>query len=269
MNNLVYFRMVWKMNRGFALFSMISLGILQILVLYLITTFDTQLMLNSIVGQMPEKFKMFLNESFFNTLTLNGAAGFGYNHPIVIALIVVNAVNIPVRHISRELESGTIELLLAQPFKRESLILTLWISGLFILGLIVLAAFLSSVYAIQFFHNLSGEIFYRVFQISVNMWLFAAFIMSMSLFICVVSRGGGMTGNISAMIVFVFYLVFVISQLWDELKFTQIFNIFNYYEPSRLMLKQGHFLKDNLVFSMLILIFTAGSVWFFRRRDVP
>lgn len=269
MNNLVYFRMVWKMNRGFAIFSMISLGLLQILILYLVTTFDTQSMLNSIVGQMPEKIKFFLNESFFNTLTVKGAAGFGYNHPMVIALMVVNAVNIPVRHISRELESGTMELLLSHPVRRQSLVATLSLSGLIILGLIVLVAFLSSLYGIYLFHTLTWKLTFRVFQISINMWLFSACVLTLTLFICSFSPGGGFTGNLSAMIVFLFYLVFIVSQLWDKLKFTQPYNIFNYYEPSKLMLKQGHFMMDNLVFSALILVFLAGSVWVFGRRDVP
>jgi len=269
MNSLVYFRMVWKMNRGFTLFSMISLGALQILILYLVTTFDTQSMLNSIVGQMPEKIKFFLNESFFNTLTVKGAAGFGYNHPMVIALMVVNAINIPVRHISRELENGTLELLLSHPFKRELMIVTLWFSGMLILGLIVLMGFAGTVYAIHTYHEFSWELFYRVAQINVNMLLFSGFIMTMTLLICSLGKAGGITGSISAAIVFIFYLIFIISQLWDELKFTQPYNFFTYFEPSKLMIGQGHFWKDSAVFSALILIFMVGSVWIFGKRDVP
>ncbi len=261
--------MVWKMNRGFAFFSILSLAAFQILILYLITTFDTQAMFSSILGQMPANIKMFLSNGFLNTLTVEGGAAFGYNHPIVIALVVVNAINVPVKHVSRELESGTMELLLSHPFKRQSLIITLWISGFIILGLIALAGFLSSVYGIYLFHTLTWKLTYRVFQISVNMLLFSACVMTLTLLICTMSRGGGVTGNISAAIVFVFYLVFIVSQLWDKLKFMQPYNLFNYYEPSKIMLKQGHFMVDNLVFSSLTVVFLLGSVWFFGRRDVP
>jgi ABC-type transport system involved in multi-copper enzyme maturation permease subunit len=181
----------------------------------------------------------------------------------------VNAINIPVRHISREIENGTLELLLSHPFKRESMIVTLWFCGMFLLGLIVLAGFAGTIYAINTYHGLSWEIFYRVAQINVNMLLFSGFIMTMTLMMCSLGKAGGISGNISAAIVFVFYLIFIISQLWDKLKFTLPYNIFTYYEPSKLMLKQGNFVVDNLVFSALILVFLAGSVWVFGRRDVP
>ena len=79
MIKLVYFWLIWKNNRGFAIFSMFFITSLQFLILYLITTIDTVAILTVILEQLPEKMRIFLNDSFFSTLTFDGAAAFGFN----------------------------------------------------------------------------------------------------------------------------------------------------------------------------------------------
>ncbi|MCD4681986.1 MAG: hypothetical protein K8R86_01775, partial [Bacteroidales bacterium] len=101
MNKMGYIRLIWRNNRGFAIFSMVFITLLQFLILYLVTTFDTLAIVSAILEQIPEKMRMFLNESFFNMLTFDGAAAFGFNHPLVLAVLAINAINIPVHHISR------------------------------------------------------------------------------------------------------------------------------------------------------------------------
>jgi len=38
--------------------------------------------------------KVFLQDSFFSMLTYDGAAAFGFNHPIVLTLLVITAINV-------------------------------------------------------------------------------------------------------------------------------------------------------------------------------
>jgi len=269
MNPLSYFGMVWKTNKSFALFTMGLLVAMQLLILNLVRSFDTQAMMESILMQLPKNMQLFLKESFFSTLTLDGAAAFGYNHPMVIALIIVNAINIPVRHISRELESGTLELLLSHPVKRHSFMLMLWGSGIFILLLITASAFLGSVLGIYFFHELSTAIVLKVLEISLNMWLFSILVLSNTMLIASKAKGGSLPGNLSAMIAFVFYIIFLISQLWDSVAFLQPYNIFYYYEPQQIMLGRGHSGLDALVLVGLSGLCFGISVLFFKRRDIP
>jgi len=67
----------------------------------------------------------------------------------------------------------------------------------------------------------------------------------------------------------VFYFVFFLSQLWEDIKFTSHFNIFNYYEPQKLMFGKGNFLLDCGVLTGLILIGYFTSRRLFMRRDIP
>jgi len=269
MNNLSYLRLIWKTNRGFALFSMAFITLLQFLILYLITTFDTSSIINVIISQLPEKVKIFLNNSFFNTLTLDGAAAFGLNHPMVLALMSITAISIPVHHISREIESGAMELLLSHPFRRQTLILYLWVSGCLILLAIAMAALAGSVTAIYVFHHLTMNVFWKIVQISLNLWLLFVLIMSYTLLISTAGKAGNIAGNLSAVITFMFYLLFFLSEFLDSLKFTKPFIFFSYYEPQKIMFNKGHFLLDCVVLLSLILISLVMSLWLFKRRDIP
>ncbi len=269
MNKMGYIRLIWRNNRGFAIFSMVFITLLQFLILYLVTTFDTLAIISAILEQIPEKMRIFLNDSFFNMLSLDGAAAFGFNHPLVLAVLAINAINIPVHHISRELESGTLELLLAYPFKRQSLIISLWFSGCIILCAIIVAALIGSFSAIALFHQLTMGILLKMFQISFNLWMLFVLIFTYTLLIAAFSKTGSKAGNISAVVTFIFYMLHFLSQLWSSIEFTKPFNIFSYYEPQNLMFKQDNIILNSIVLGSLILICLIISIWQFNRRDIP
>jgi len=269
MIKLAYLRLVWRNNRAFAIFSMVFITLLQFLILYLVTTFDTAAIISAILAQLPEAMRIFLQDSFFSMLTYDGAAAFGFNHPLVLALLVITAINIPVHHITRELDSGTLELLLAHPLKRSTLITSLWFSGCLILLFIIAAAMIGSLTSIILFHHLTISIFIHILQISINLWLLIVLIFSYTTLIAVFGKMGSKAGNFSAVITLVFYLLSFLSQVWDALDFTRPFNIFTYYEPQKLMFNQGNFTMDVLVFSALVLLCFGIGLKQFARRDIP
>ncbi|MCF8229390.1 MAG: ABC transporter permease [Bacteroidales bacterium] len=266
---MTYSNLIWKMNRGFTLFSMLFISLFQLMILYLVTTFDTQAMLKSVLSQLPENLKLFLNDAFFNMLTFDGAAAFGFNHPIVLSLLAIVAISIPVRHVSREIENGNMEMMLSQPFRRKSLILKLWLSACLILGLIILTSFLASILSIQIFHELSWKVFFRILTIALNLWLLFILIMTFTLLIATLSKGGGFSGNLGAVITLLFYLLFFFGQLWKEMKFTLHINIFNYYMPQEIMMGQNGYWLDCTVLAGLILILLLLSLDRFEKRDIP
>lgn len=264
-----YIKLVWRNHRTFALFSMAFITLFQFLILYLVTTFDTAAMLSAILEQMPPMMKAFLNDSFFSMLNYDGAAAFGLNHPIVLTLLVMIAINIPSHHISRELETGTLELMLAHPFRRRSLMLSLWVSGCLILFMIIAAALIGSFTSIIIFHHLTQQIFLNLLQIGFNLWLFILLIFTFTMLFAVFARQGTRAGNLSAVLTFVFYLLYFVAQIWDKLAFTKPFNIFSYYEPQSLMFNKGNFGLDIAVLGCLVLLCLAISLRRFNQRDIP
>lgn len=269
MVNTAYIRLVWRNNCTFAIFSTVFITLFQFLILYLVTTFDTQAMLSVILEQMPPVMKAFLEDSFFSMLTYDGAAAFGFNHPIVLTLLVMNAIIIPGHHISRELESGTLELLLAHPLKRSTLFVSLWISGAFILLFIIVISLGGSISSILIFHELTGSIFLHLLEICLNLWLLMLLIFTYTLLIAVYIKMGVKSGNISAIITFFFYLLYYLAELWSRLAFTKPFNIFSYFEPQEVMMGQGNCLVDIIVLTGLVAIGFGIGLRRFERRDIP
>lgn len=269
MKTTTYFKLVWKSNRGFVIFSMIALAAMQILILNLVASFDTDAIVKSIFEQLPKNMQLFLGETFFSTLTLDGAAAFGYNHPMIVALITVTAITLPVKHISRELESGSMEILLSHPLKRTNFVMMLWFSGAFLLLLLTCAAFLGSLGGVYFFHDIKPEILQDVAAISLNMWQYMLVIFSFTMLLASYKKGGSGSGNIAAMAVFIFYLLFLVAQLWDKIAFVLPYNIFYYYEPQKIMLGQGQFGTDIIVLGLLMAVCLLLALVFFKRRDIP
>jgi ABC-type transport system involved in multi-copper enzyme maturation permease subunit len=269
MINRAYIRLVWRNNRTFAIFSTVFITLFQFMMLYLVTTFDTQAMLSVILEQMPPIMRKFLEDSFFSMLTYDGAAAFGLNHPIVLTLLVMNAILIPGHHITRELESGTLEMLLAYPFKRDSLFVSLWLSGAGILLFIIAFSLAGSITSILIFHTLTVDILLRLAAICFNLWLLMLLILTYTMLIAVVSKMGVKAGNISASITFFFYLLYYLAELWQAISFTKPFNIFSYFEPQKVMLGQGNFLPDIIVLAVLVTIGFAIGLRHFKQRDIP
>ena len=261
--------MVWRTNRTFAIFSTFFITLFQFLMLYLVTTFDTQAMLTVILEQMPPIMKKFLEDSFFSMLTYDGAAAFGFNHPIVLTLLVMNAILIPGNHITRELESGTLEMLLAHPLKRGSLFLSLWLAGAFILFFIITVSLAGSISSILIFHTLTGDILLKLVALCVNLWLLMLVIFSYTMLIAVFSKMGIKAGNISAIITFFFYLLYYLAELWPVLSFTKPFNVFSYFEPQKVMAGQGNLLPDIIILAALTILALFLALYRFKKRDIP
>ena len=116
---------------------MIIISLFQFLILKLVTTIDYSSFIINLVEQLPEIVQAMFGEDFISMLTIEGAAPFGFNHPLVLVILSIGAITIPSRHIAGEAETGTLELLLSFPVKRIKLLLNLFISAVVFLFLII------------------------------------------------------------------------------------------------------------------------------------
>ncbi len=251
------------------LFSMVVAAALQFLIIWLITTIDYEPIMASIMEQLPTFFRLYFEEEFINRFSARGGAAFGFNHPIVLSLLAINAIIISARHIAGEIEKGTLELLLAYPVKRTKLLMSLWVSGSMILLLIVGAAGVSSITAVAIYHDLTLDIFIPLFKIIGNLWLLFVLIMSFTLAISTFSKETGKTGLLSAAVILIFYFFHFLSRIWEAISFIKPFNIFTYYQPQKLMFGERSFVLHLAVLSTLIVICVIISIKQLNRRDIP
>jgi ABC-type transport system involved in multi-copper enzyme maturation permease subunit len=268
-NKAVYMRLIWRTHRSFAIFSMVFITLLQFLILFLITTFNVPAIIQMLLDQFPENLKVYFSNNFFNTLTLDGAAAFGLNHPLVLTLLSIVAISVPVAHIPGEIETGTLELVLAHPFRRKALLSSLWSSGCLILLFIIIAALIGSTTAAAIYHHVDNLLLINLLKIGVNLWLLFVLVMSYTLLFAAYKPTGRRASNIASVLTLVFYFLFFLSQLWEDIKFTAHYNIFNYYEPQKLMFGNGNFYLDCTVLTGLIILCYLVSRRLFIRRDIP
>lgn len=266
---MAYFQFIWKSHRNFLLFTMITLSLFQFIILKFVTTFDYSSIMMILLEQLPENVRAMFGEDFISMLTVEGAAAFGFNHPMVLVILSIAAITIPSRHIAGEVETGTLELVLSLPIKRIKLLLNLWISAAVFLFIIIFFALCSSLLSIHIFHQLTTELFVKMLKISSNLWMLFMFIMSLSMLLSSFGKEGNKVAIRVAGITLIFYVLHFLSSMWETIRFTKPFNFFEYYQPEDLMVGYRSFSLHAVVLSSAILVFLIVSLYQFNRRDVP
>jgi len=269
MTRFTYPFFVWKNHRGLILFCTAFVILIQFLVIWLFTTMDYAPAIRMMLEQLPPQMRMLINEEFISSLSAEGAAAFGLNHPAVLALCALAAIIIPARHIDGEIEAGTMELLLSYPVTRARLIITLTGSVALILLLISAASLAGSAAGLICFHTLTSSLLMRLVMIVINMWVLFLLVAGYTLTISAYARESGRAGTWSAGITLVFYVMYFLSRLSDGLSFLRPLNIFNYYQPQKLMFSEGHFLPDTAFLAGAALLFLSAGLRRFVGRDIP
>ena len=269
MKKPVYLKYILKRHRGFLIFSMIFITLTQFLLVKVFTGVDTKPFLETIMKIMPQQFKTMMGEQFFTTLTIDGAAAFGFNHPVVLAIFIVLIISLSSRNIAGEIEKGTMELMLSFPVKRTSLVTKLWGIGIFIIFLVILSALLGSIISVMIYDDLTREFIIKLSKIGLNLWFLMVLIFSFSLMISTFEREGSKVVAKTAIVVMVFYFLDLLSTMWKAISFIKPYNIFTYYQPQKLVSGERDLLQNLPVLIVFIIIFFVISLWQFNRRDIP
>jgi ABC-type transport system involved in multi-copper enzyme maturation permease subunit len=268
-NNLAYPLYILKIHRGLIIFAMILVAFFQFLIIWLMSTINYVPILEAILNQLPPQMKILFNQEFMNRLSINGAAAFGFNHPIVLTVLGIVAIILPTRHIAGEIETGTLELFLSYPVSRIKLIISLASSSAVILFAIVLTGWIGSFLSLIIFNHYSANIAGQLLKIGLNLWILLCLITSISLLISVYGREAGKTGLRSAGIVLIFYFLNFIASLWTALEFTLVINPFHYYQPQKLMFGEQSFLLNVGVLLISAVCFFLITLRHFAKRDIP
>jgi len=266
---MAYFYFIWKFHRSLLIFSAVVISAFQFLFIKLVSAIDYSPITSLLLEKLPENVKAMLGEDFISTHTVEGAAAFGLNHPLVLVILCICAIIIPSRHIAGEAETGTLELVLSFPVARTKRLLNLWISALSFSFFIIFCAVSSSLLSIHVFHQLTAGLFVKMITIGCNLWLLFVFVMSLSLLLSSFGKEGNKVAIRIAGITLVFYLLHYLSSLWDTISFTKPFNFFAYYQPGDLMSGNRSFSLHFVVLFSLILICLLISLFQFNRRDIP
>ncbi len=269
MTSLAYPRFIWRSHVAFTAFAAVIIAAMQVIVINLITNLDTGPILEVLMDRLPAAFKVFITEQFLASLSLQGASAFAFNHPLVLALLAIIAIGVPNRHIAGEIETGTLELLLAHPVRRGSLLLSLWSASATILLVMIGVAVAASLTSITLLDKMTPELRTNLIKIAVNLWLLFVLIMSMTVMFATFAKAGNKVVLRSAGVFLLFYLLDILATLWNPLEFSRPINMFSYYQPLKLMFGQRSFWLNAPVLLGAITICLTVSLRQFSRRDIP
>ena len=263
------FKLLWKIQRPFVIFSSVFVGFLQFLVIWIFSTLNYAPIFDAIYNQVPPHLKVLLDEQFMYRLSINGAAAFGMNHPLVLVILGILAVAHSVRLINGEAEKGLLELLLSHPLGRNRFFSTLFLSTAFFLLITVSGALTGSFTALILKKQATAGIFLNLSKIGINLWFLFLLIASYSLLLAAYNQERGKFGVAAVVITLTFYLLHFISSFWEELDFLKPFNIFSYYLPQKQMFGEVRFYQNILPLAGLILGCFILGIKKFSGRDLP
>lgn len=269
MNNLTYPTFVWRCQRNLALFSALVIFALQYFIVWLFSTVEYSPLLKMFFEEIPPLIRSIFHDEFLKRMSLDGAAAFGFDHPLVLAFMTLNAIIIPSRHIAGAIETGTMELMLAYPVGRLKLLISMWLTACVALMVVSFGAFAGSCLSALFYHDAQMEFLRKMALICLNLWLFFILIMTYSTMTAAFEKEGGRSGVISAGITLLFFFAHILATFWKDIEFIKPYNIFTYFQPQQLMFGERSLGFNSVVLGVLISVCLVISAARFHGRDIP
>lgn len=193
---------------------------------------------------------------------------FGWNHPIAHALLTAVAITLSARAIAGEIETGALELVLAQPISRAQYFGAHVLFGAGALAVVLSVGMLGTALGEQVFAlNAFGS--ERLAMLFLNAFLLQFAIYALTLAASAFGRESGRVAIVGVLVAVFSLIVNVVGALWNKAEFAKPLSLHNYFDP-REILTQGHLPTSSLVI-LAAVVGIAITVAFtrFARRDLP
>jgi ABC-type transport system involved in multi-copper enzyme maturation permease subunit len=207
----------------------------------------------------------------FGSGTLNtfpGVITLVFEHPFLVALVSTIALTIPIPTLAGQRQGGTLEMLLARPIKRSTLVVTVALAVASML-LVVLLAMVIGVLAGSRVEGLGEQVPVRELLV---VWLWSALLYgafaSFALAASATSNRNGPAASWTLGFLIANYFFEILGGLWDQAKAWQPYSLFHHFQAADILAGRYSAL-DLLVLVLAILIPLAYALYVFPRRDLP
>ena len=211
-----------------------------------------------------EQFSQFGGGDLFS---LPGAMALGFIHPFAIVVCAILAIGIPLGGIVAERQRGTLEVLLARPVSRHTLIVVVAAVAVTSLALAIAAQLLASVVGATVAGVADELPIERLPMVWAMGLLLFATLMCIALAASVSFDRTAPAQGLTLAIVLGSYLLEVVSSLWTDARWLGDLSLFHYVRTKELLL--GEFrVSDVVVIGGVGLIALAWAWVVFPRRDI-
>ena len=220
------------------------------------------------IETMPQGFRALIKASGEYASEEMGYLAVGFREPIYLIIILSFVIASSSSAIAKEIERGTIFLLLSRPVSREEFFLaklaTTFIGTVLLLCFAILGTWLGSIV-----FGVNGIDYDLVFKIQINVFFLAIAVAGIGYLISsMLSEGGKTLALSSGVTVLMFFIEFLADSL-PSIDWIGYVSVFHYYEPSILVNSES---LSWVNLSILIIVGFIGLILatiMFKRRDIP
>lgn len=224
---------------------------------------------NTQIEQLWNSYPESLRKAFGASINLGTFDGFftleflNQMWPLVLSVF---SIGFATASLAGEVEKGTMEMLLAQPVARRTVVTARHL--LYSLTLLALIA-TTLVPVIVGAPIVGGSISYTgLAALSLQAFLFFAAIGSYSFFFAAIFSSRSLAIFVSAGVLIFAYALDIMSKFNDFINHFHFLSLFNYYDPYRYLHDASFAWGDLAVLAGTIVISTAAAVLWFERRDI-
>ena len=207
----------------------------------------------------------------FGSGTLNtfpGVITLMFEHPFLIALVSTVALAITIPALAGQRQRGTLEMLLARPIRRSTLVATVALAVASML-LLVLFAMVAGILAGSSVEGLSDQVPVRELLV-VWLWsvlLYGAFA-SFALAASATSNRNGPAVSLTLGFLIANYFFEILGGFWDQAKAWQPYSLFHHFQAADILAGRLS-ASDLMVLSLAVVIPLTYAFYIFPRRDLP
>jgi len=203
-----------------------------------------------------------------NVNTFPGLITVMFEHPFLIALVSTVALAITIPTLAGQRQRGTLEMLLARPIRRSTLLVTVALAVASML-LLVLFAMVLGILVGSYVEGLSDQVPIRELLI-VWLWsvlLYAAFA-AFALAASGSSNRNGPAVSVTLGFLIANYFFEILGGFWDVAEAWQPYSLFHHFQAADIL--AGHLSRlDLVVLGLAIVIPFSYALYVFPRRDLP
>jgi len=207
----------------------------------------------------------------FGSGTLNtfpGVITVMFEHPFLIALVSTVALAITIPALAGQRQRGTLEMLLARPIKRSTLLATVAL-GVASMLLLVLFAMVVGILAGSTVEGLSDQVPVRDLLV---VWLWSALLYgafaSFALAASATSNRNGPAVSLTLGFLIANYFFEILGGFWDQAKAWQPYSLFHHFQAADILAGRLS-ASDLMVLSLAVVIPLTYALYIFPRRDLP
>ena len=261
-------RLLVARNALFVATTALLLGGFEFLICAAVASVDVAGAIETLMQSLPPMFQALASDQFFGGFSKSGLLAFGWAHPIAQALGAALAIALATQAVAGEVESGTIELTLAQPLSRSSYLAAQVVFALAALGFATLAGLAGTLIG-QRVYGLPPFDAGRLLRFGLDYLLFQSAWFGLTLTFSAWGREAGRVALPGFLLALVSYLVHVIGSMWDAWKPLVPWTLHAYYSPQEILVQGAAVGRPLTVLCGVTAASLAVAWWRFRQRDLP